>query len=229
MNTLLQNSGLAFAVALILAVLDWLVVHHERKLAEYFFKPATLVAVIVAAWLVTRGPHDVWMASFFLPGLVCSLIGDVFLMLPDERFFVPGLASFLAAHICYIVGLNPVLPSLLVLIPLVIVAVIGALLFRGIISSMRRQGQQALLGPVVLYGLILSVMLLSAWATLFRPAPPWTPLRRACVIAGASLFFASDSMLAWEKFVEPLPLGHLKVMITYHLAQVALAASMALI
>ena len=36
-------------------------------------------------------------------GLVCSLAGDVFLMLPEERF-VEGLVSFLLAHIAYVVA-----------------------------------------------------------------------------------------------------------------------------
>jgi hypothetical protein len=35
-------------------------------------------------------------------------------------------------------------------------------------------------------------------------------------------------MLAWDKFVQLLPGGHTKVMVTYHLAQFALAASIAL-
>jgi alkenylglycerophosphocholine/alkenylglycerophosphoethanolamine hydrolase len=226
MDILLQNSGLAFAAALFVAVLDWLAVHHEQRRAEYVFKPATLVIVVVAAWLITRGPHDVWMARFFLPGLVFSLAGDVFLMLPGERFFVPGLASFLLAHICYVVGLNPALPPLPALIPLAAIAVLGALLFRGIASGLRKREQAALLVPVAVYSLALSLMLFSAWATLFRPE--WTPLRRALVIAGASLFFASDSMLAWDKFVQLLPGGHTKVMITYHLAQLSLAAAIAL-
>jgi len=56
----------------------------------------------------------------------------------------------------------------------------------------------------------------------------WTSLRRTFVIAGGSLFFVSDSMLAWDKFVRLLPGGHTKVMVTYHLAQSALAASIAL-
>jgi uncharacterized membrane protein YhhN len=227
MGTLLNNSGLAFAVALVLAVMDWLAVHHQRKRAEYVFKPATLVAVLIAAWLITRGPHNAWMARFFLPGLFFSLAGDVFLMLPGERFFVPGLASFFLAHVCYIIGLNASLPPLSAIFLLVILAIIGFALFRGVTSGLRRQGQTALLGPVALYSLVLSLMLFSAWATLFRPE--WTPLRRMFVVAGASLFFASDSMLAWDKFVKLLPLGHLKVMVTYHLAQMALAASIALI
>jgi uncharacterized membrane protein YhhN len=227
MGILLQNSGLAFAAALFVAVLDWLAVHHERRRAEVVFKPATLVIVVVAAWLVTRGPHDAWMARFFLPGFVFSLAGDVFLMLPGERFFVPGLVSFLLAHVCYIVGLNPTLPPLPALIPLAVIAVLGALLFRGIASGLRKREQSALLVPMAIYSLALSLMLFSAWATLFRPE--WTPLRRGLVIAGASLFFASDSMLAWDKFVQLLPGGHTKVMITYHLAQLSLAASIALV
>jgi uncharacterized membrane protein YhhN len=226
MDALIQNSGLAFAAAIFVAVLDWLAVHHELRRAEYVFKPATLVLVVVAAWLVTRGPHDAWIARFFLPGFVFSLAGDVFLMLPGERFFVPGLASFLLAHVCYLIGLNPTLPPLPALIPLVVIVVLGVLLFRGIASGLRQHEKTALLVPVAVYSCVLSLMLFSAWATLFRPE--WTPLRRAFVIVGASLFFASDSMLAWDKFVQLLPGGHTKVMITYHLAQFSLAASIAL-
>jgi hypothetical protein len=70
-------------------------------------------------------------------------------------------------------------------------------------------------------------MLSASWATLFRPE--WSPARRALVIVGASLFGASDSMLAWDRFVSPAPSGPLRVMVPYHLGQVALAASIALV
>ena len=226
MDALLQNSGLAFGVAFTLAVLDWVAVARNWTKAEYVFKPATTAAIVIAAWLITRGPHDARLAQFFLPGFVFSLAGDVFLMLPGARFFRLGLISFLVAHVCYIIGLNPSLPPLPALIPLVIIAALGLLLVRGIASGLRRSGQKALLGPVAIYSGVLSLMLFSAWATLFRPE--WTALRRALVIAGGSLFFASDSMLAWDKFVQLLPGGHTKVMVTYHLAQLALAASIAL-
>jgi uncharacterized membrane protein YhhN len=226
MGSWLQNGGLAFGVAFILAVLDWISVARNSAKAEYVFKPATTVAIVIAAWLITRGPHDARLAQFFLPALVLCLAGDVFLMLPGERFFMPGLVSFLLAHLCYIIGLNPSLPPLPALIPLVIVAVIGLMLVRGIASGLRRSGQSALRGPVAIYSCVLCLMLFSAWATLFRPE--WTSVRRVLVVAGASLFFASDSMLAWDRFVQLLPGGHTKVMITYHLAQLSLAASIAL-
>lgn len=218
---------MSLVVSLILAGIDWLAVAWRQKRLEYVFKPATLVAVIVGAWLLARGPHDAWQACFFLPGLAFSLVGDVFLMLPGERFFLPGLVSFLLAHLCYVAGLNPTLPPWPALVLLVVVATIGLALFRGIAAGLRRRRETALLVPVGLYSLVLSLMLLSAWATLFRPE--WTPLRQGLVIIGASLFFASDAMLAWDRFVTPSPSARLRVIVTYHLAQVALAASIALV
>ena len=84
----------------------------KRKRLEYIAKPTTMVAVIVSAVLLMRGPHDVWQAPFFLAGFAFSLAGDVLLMLPYESTFVYGLAAFLVAQICYIVGLTPSLPPL---------------------------------------------------------------------------------------------------------------------
>lgn len=214
-------------ISLVPAAVDWLAVARRHKCLEYVFKPVTLVTILIGAWLLTRGPHDAWQARFFLPGLAFSLAGDVFLMLPSERFFLPGLVAFLLAHLCYIVGLNPTLPPWPALMLLVVVAAIGLALFRSIAVGLRRRGQEALLVPVAIYSLVLSLMLFSAWATLFRPE--WTVLRRGLVIVGASLFFASDAMLAWDRFVASSPSARLRVIITYHLAQVALAASIALV
>jgi uncharacterized membrane protein YhhN len=216
----------AFAISVLLALFDWLAVARRRERLEYVFKPGTLVAVLVGAWLLTRGPHDAWQARFFLPGLACSLAGDVFLMLPDERFFLPGLVAFLLGHVCYIVGLNPTLPPWPALVPLVAVAIVGVMLYRGIAAGLRRQGQISLLGPVALYSLVLGLMLSSSWATLFRPE--WTTVRQGLAIGGGSLFFASDAMLAWDRFVAPSPSAGLRVMVAYHLGQMALAASIAL-
>jgi uncharacterized membrane protein YhhN len=152
----------ALVIALALALVDWLAVARRQKWLEYVFKPATLIAILIGAWMLTRGPHDAWEARFY----------------------------------------------------------------RSIFSGLRRQGQTALRVPVALYSLVLSLMLSSAWATLFRPE--WTPLRQGLVIAGASLFFASDAMLAWDRFVTPSSRLHLLVIVTYHLGQIGLAASIAL-
>jgi uncharacterized membrane protein YhhN len=41
---------------------------------------------------------------------------------------------------------------------------------------------------------------------------------------GAVLFFVSDSLLAWNRFVTPLPRGSLLVIVAYHVGQMALIA-----
>lgn len=222
-----QGAGVAFGVALLLGVINWVAVWYRYRPVIYGVKPATLLAVLVGAWLLTRGPHDPWQARWFLPGLAFSLAGDVFLMLPGgTRLFLAGLGAFFLAHVCYVVGLNPTLPPGGAW-PIAVVIVGGAVvLWRRIAVGLRQRRQARLLIPAAAYALILSLMACSAWATLFRPE--WTAVRRALVIAGGSLFFASDSILAWERFVQPSRGGRVAVMVTYHLAQLALAASMAL-
>lgn len=215
-----------FVVAIVLAAGDWLAVARGRRGLEYVCKPATMGAVLIGTWLWTRGSHDVWQVRFFLPGFALSLAGDVFLMLRRERLFLAGLVAFLLAHVCYVVGFNSTLPpwpSLLLLIP---IAGTGALLFRGLARGLRGRGQERMLVPVAVYSLVLSAMLFSAWATLFRPA--WGALRSLSAVVGASLFFASDGMLAWDRFVRSFPMARLWIHVTYHLGQWALAVSVIL-
>jgi len=215
----------ALGAALALAVVDWVAVLCKRKRLEYIAKPTTMVAVIVSAVLLMRGPHDVWQAPFFLAGFAFSLAGDVLLMLPYKSTFVYGLAAFLVAQICYIVGLTPSLPPLPARIVVAAAIAVGAILYQQIARGLHRSGTPSLLGPVVAYSLVLSLMLSAAWATLFRPE--WTALRRALVTSGASLFFASDTMLAWDRFVRPSRALRIAVIVTYHVAQMCLAASIA--
>ncbi len=61
------------------------------------FKPLAMVLAI--ACVLQRGLPGRFQA-LLVAALACSLAGDVFLMLPD--LFIPGLASFLLAHVCYV-------------------------------------------------------------------------------------------------------------------------------
>lgn len=211
------------ALVFALAAADWYAVARSNKTLEYIFKPATMVGVIALALSLTAEPHDVWQTRWFLAGFVFSLAGDVFLMLPNPRLFVFGLGAFLAAHICYILGLNPTLPppnAFVLLLPIALIA--GAVVWR-IIQSLRAANHTSLIGPVIAYGVAMALMVFSAWATLFRA--DWQGLRVVYVIAGATLFFVSDGMLAWNRFVRPFGAARLGVIVTYHLAQILLALS----
>ena len=74
--------------------------------------------------------------------------------------------------------------------------------------------------------LAMALMVFSAWATLYRAE--WSGGRVLLVIAGATLFFVSDALLAWNRFVRAFGAAPLAVIVTYHLAQIALALSVRL-
>ena len=226
MSALFRRGGWVFIVALALAVVDWVATARRDRRLEYIFKPATLCVILVGAWILTSGPHHARLAQFFLCALFFSLVGDVFLLLPAERFFLPGLFAFLFAHICYIVGLNPALPPLPAFGVLLPIAAFGLWYYRQIAAALRREGRSNMLLPTAAYAVILALMLFSGWATLFRPGWPWAG--RAAVLVGTSLFFASDALLSWDRFVRSSRPLHVSIIVTYHLAQIALALSIAL-
>jgi len=177
------------------------------------FKPLVMLIAIV---LVAR--FSVWRAgALLLLALAGSLAGDVFLMFPG--FFIPGLVSFLCAHLAYIAlfkrGLPwfPSRPALLV--PLGFGALMYAVLWTGGLPV-------GLRGPVAAYVGVIALMAAQAIgrATLLKnQGALWVGI-------GASFFMLSDTLLALNKFVSPLPLAPLWVLSTYYIAQVLIVRGM---
>jgi uncharacterized membrane protein YhhN len=212
------------ALALLIAILDWIAVARNWKKLEYIAKPGVMLALL--AWLWQVGGFQGQML-WFAAGVVFSMAGDIFLMLPREQF-IAGLVSFLLAHLSYTAGFNPTLPpfNLLSLVLALIVAVTAAQIYRRVAGGLAASGQNALKLPVLVYTIVISLMLLSALLTLLRP--DWLPTPAWIVSAGALLFFLSDTFLAWNKFVAPLPYGKLRVIVTYHLGQILIVLGAAL-
>lgn len=195
-------------MAAVFAVADWVAVAGGSKTLEYVAKPAaTLLLVGVAIAIV---PEDDTRRAWFVLALVLSLAGDVFLMLP-RNLFVAGLASFLLGHVAYVAGFGvgeawPWIAG----VALVAVAV-GAPILRALLH----RGEKELVGPVVAYMTVISVMVACAIGTGDPVA-----------IAGAVLFMLSDSLIAWNRFVRPLAWAPVTIMVTYHLAQAGLVVSL---
>jgi len=209
-------------IVLAVAVVDWIAVAKGWKKVEYIAKPWTMAALFLVLALVGR--FSSLPLIFFGLGILFSLAGDVFLMFSD-RWFIPGLVSFLLAHVAYIAGFNlplPVVSPTWALIVALVLAFSAARLLRPIVAGLAAKGQRKLIGPVVVYGVVITLMLLSAMLTLFRPE--WKAPPAALVSIGAMLFFYSDAILAWIKFVAPIKNGRMMNMITYHLGQIALIA-----
>lgn len=203
----------ALAVAAMAAVADWFAVGTERRRLEYVAKPLTMTALVVVA--AALDPGDDARRAWFVAAGILSLSGDVFLMLPRDRF-VPGLVSFLLAHICYVAGLLqlPLDPTGLV-IGVVVVALALATIGRREVAAVRAR-HRGLVGPVVAYMLVISAMVGAAFAT----GP-------VLAIVGAVLFYISDSLIAERRFVRPTAWMPVAIMVTYHLGQAGLVLSLA--
>src|SRR6202049_5097180 len=80
---------------------DWVAVARADKRLEYVFKPATMVVLIGLA--ATLHPAGVEQQRWWLVALGMGLVGDILLMLPQDRF-AAGLAAFLLGHVAYILG-----------------------------------------------------------------------------------------------------------------------------
>ena len=148
-------------------------------------------------------------------GLVFSLLGDVFLMLPSNRF-TAGLASFLVAHLLYVVAF--VRDAGFGAAPLALVVL---LLSAGALVAKLWPRLGRLRGPVLAY---MAAIVTMAWQGSAR----WESVGQlgalfACV--GAWLFVASDAALAWNRFGRPFAASPLVVLSTYFVGQLLLALS----
>ena len=200
------------ACAAVVAIVDWIAVARGWTRVEYAAKPLTMVALIGVALTIDPAYSD--MRAAFVIALACSLVGDVFLMLPTDRF-VAGLAAFLAAHLAYTAGflLGPGSVGGLAIGALITAAV--AIPFGVHVVRAVRRSAPAVVTPVVAYVVVISVMVAAATGL----GNPWA-------IVGAWLFFASDALIGETRFVRPIPAGRLAIIVTYHLGQALLVVSL---
>jgi uncharacterized membrane protein YhhN len=201
-------------VAALLAAADWLAVARRSRMLEYFAKPGTLAALLAVALVLHPERSDVRV--WFVVALAFSLAGDVFLMLPSD-LFVPGLASFLLAHLAYTVGFDLHAGSAVALVATcLLVAAAGAAIGSRVVARVAHGDHPSLVVPVVAYMVVISAMVASALAA--------GPVVGA---VGAVLFYASDALIAWNRFVQPRPWMPLAIIVTYHVGQAALVLSLA--
>ncbi|MBE3118052.1 MAG: lysoplasmalogenase [Candidatus Atribacteria bacterium] len=222
---------LLFIAVLAVAVADWVAVAKGWKKIETIAKPMTMV--LLFAYLALACGFGATPLIYFGLGIFFSLAGDIFLMISYARFsnrwFLPGLAAFLLAHMAYIIGLNMPFgePSPLWAIGIgIILAMTAGRILRRILAGVREKGLRRLVVPVMAYGMVITLMLLSAILTIYRV--DWKTSASGLVCLGAILFYFSDIILAWNKFVKPVRNGRVMNMAAYHLGQIALIAGVVL-
>ena len=215
--------GILFFLVLLPAVVDWIAVAREDLRLERVAKPATMAVLIVATAVAWSGAFELAFVAT-MAALVLSLAGDVFLMGERDRF-VPGLISFFAAHVAYIVAFGGAVLSPYSVFLGTTLVLIGGPLYLAIRTALRRKGRPELALPVLAYVFVISLMVLTA---LTAPgADGWSRGSIVAAAIGALLFYLSDALIGLDRFVLTLAWARVPIMVTYHLGQMGLAYSLA--
>lgn len=200
-------------VSAVAALLDWVSVGATIRWLEYVTKPAFMLALIALA--LVMHPANTTERTFFVIALALGLISDVFLMLPQD-LFIAGLAAALIEHLAYISGFRTRELHVAWLIVAALIALVSVAVFYPPIDRALRRHNPRLVAPVVAYVTIFVVMVASAGGS-----------GSLLALAGALLFFYSDAILAWNRFVRPLPYGRVVNIVPYHLGEALLVLSLA--
>ena len=193
----------------------------ERQRLLWITKPLTMLFVIALAVRPSMSTSDAYQ-GLLLMGLLFSLAGDVFLMLPSDRF-IAGLGSFFIGHICYVAafGIDVGATTAFTRDPAVFLffLTLGAAVYAYLWPSL---GDMKI--PVALYVVAIAVMAWQATARWLDVGPAGEPgTLLACI--GAALFVVSDSVLAVNRFRRPFASAQAVVLGTYFLAQYLIALS----
>ncbi len=205
--------------ALVFAALTALATWKMNRGLEFVAKPAVMILLLIYLWTAGLQGALLWFAL----GMFFSLVGDALLLWLD-RLFLFGLAAFLLAQVAYVIGFNsPASPvSLWGLALAVIIGLGSARVLRRILLALAEKGQTRMRLPVAVYGTVIALMLLSAMLKLTDPG--WGAGSSLLVALGAFLFFLSDIVLAWLKFVAPIQNGRVVNIGLYHIGQICIAA-----
>lgn len=177
---------------------------------DYLIKTIPIICLVVLAFVNIPGAKGRLIGV----GLLFSGAGDILLHLDGVRFFVHGLGAFLIAHLFYIAAFIRQPALLRSKVP--VIAAIGVYGAAMGIMLFPRLGDMLI--PVTVYLIIIIGMGISA---------SLGSTNHAMVIIGACCFILSDSLIAINRFLLPLPLSDYLIMGTYYAAQLLITAGVA--
>jgi uncharacterized membrane protein YhhN len=176
-------------------------------------KPMIMVSLLFYYLFSTQ--HTERSRALFL-AIVFSFVGDVLLM--NESYFISGLIAFLLSHLMYIFAYRQYrneptegslqgLQRLRLAFPVILGGTGLIVILYPVLNDLRI--------PVIIYAVVLMLMVITAIFRMGRTDQSsfWM------VVGGAVLFMVSDSILAINKFLDPIPMAGFWIMATYIPAQ----------
>ncbi|WP_165280026.1 lysoplasmalogenase [Paenibacillus protaetiae] len=203
-----------FALIIATGLIHLVTLSADSEPLHWVFKLAPMLLIIAFAAGKSGGSR--LYATLIVAGLVFGIAGDACLLMDGDSWFTAGLGSFLTGHVLYAAAMLPRLKRswLLALSVVPIAAYSSWMAVRFHESLMNDSTQSGLWLPVLVYVIVLSLM---CWLALMTG--------NGYAAAGAVLFVASDSILAWNKFVHAFSAAGFCIMLTYFAAQLLIACS----
>lgn len=189
----------------------------------YVFKPLVCALLMVMVILYGNDAPTTYR-NLILAGLFFSMLGDIFLVLENEKF-IQGLLAFLTAHILYIIAFAQFVDTSSTL-PWALyggLVLTAFFVWRYLYPSLNEMNI-----PVIIYITAIISMCAAAGTWLFQTSDTvdkltYTPAIFAFV--GSLWFMASDTNLAINKFKKPYHLAQFVTLSTYYIAQILIAWS----
>ena len=177
----------------------FLIIINKTEL-RFFTKPL-LLPVLILVYFSQVKSGKTQLEKFFLAGLALSFFGDLFLLF--KWGFLPGLGSFLFAHLFYIISFKKKLQTRISEFWPIILSIYASILLVFLFPYLKEMKI-----PVTIYAIVIATMMYNAIKTHNRN-----------LIIGALLFLISDTLLSINLFLQPLLMLNLMVMVTYISAQ----------
>lgn len=204
----MRSKALQIVLVIFFAIDLFLIFNNQTEL-RYFTKPI-LVPVLILIYIAQLKSEKMQLDKFFLLGLMLSFFGDLLLLF--EWGFLPGLGSFLIAHLFYIISFKQKNQKRISEFWPVILSIYASILLVFLFPYLKEMKI-----PVIIYATVIATMMYNAIKTQNRN-----------LIIGALLFLISDTLLAVFLFLQPLAFLNVLVMVTYLLAQWFLVRGMIL-
>lgn len=209
-----MRSTLSFKAYIGISFVYLLLIILGREDISWFLKPFLIPLLFLAVHFCGDFPSK----RFLLIALTFSWMGDVVLLFTDkgEIYFIVGLVAFLISHVAYIflfskqLRINSSRNSAVFWVGITAIIVYLVLMLSLLLPTL---GDLKI--PVFTYAIILSTMLLFA----FKGYLKWSKPAGIYILLGAIIFVSSDSILAFNKFYEPILYSSFFIMVTYLMAQ----------
>lgn len=204
----MKNNKLVFGIFLLVSALHLIGIAIGNDNMRIITKPLIILSLMIYYSVVVENENHLYLGALFF-----CFLGDVLLIFNTELNFILGLASFLIAHVLFIVIVakymkkSTGMQKLISMIPF-------AIIFAGLLYVLKDNLGDMLL-PVIVYGLTISAF---GAVTLLNYMTEKSVIN-SILLGGALFFILSDSTLAIGKFIQFEAYFPLLIMSTYILAQ----------